>query len=65
MFACTSIIDDLDGAFGAREGPKGRDHLFLIGVHGLLQRNAELLAETLELGEVFCVSNQKHLSGRR
>jgi hypothetical protein len=30
-------------------------HLLLIGVHGLLQRDAELLAYRLELLEVLCV----------
>jgi hypothetical protein len=45
MFALKRSMDALSVGSGA----KRPDRLFLIGVHGLLQRDAELLAETLEL----------------
>jgi hypothetical protein len=45
MSALKKSMDALSVGSGATK----RDRLFLIGVHGLLQRDAELLAETFEL----------------
>ena len=39
----------------ARERWKWHSHLLLIGVHGFLQRDAELLTQRLKLLEVLCV----------
>jgi hypothetical protein len=38
-----------------RERWNKRDRLFLIGVQRLLQRDTELLAQRLELLEIFCI----------